>query len=168
MVDTIKTHRRKLVAPYRSRRNAARVIASAKRLAHVIISSDELLHSHSTKMLKEVLWLLTEADGKYSTRYRSAEVVRLAQENPESNAQVRHEHVYPRAVVAREILGRRQEFREFPDRLDELLEQKAVACIVTVLEHGQLQDDAEGWRRYVVVPVLDMSANPPVLRRHDD
>jgi hypothetical protein len=159
-MDTIKTHHNRLAARYRPRTNAARVIPSAKKLAYLILASHELLEAHSRKMLKQVLWLLTEAHGKYSTRYRSAEVVRLARENPDSDIPIRHEHVYPRAIVARQILTRRLEFLQFPTRLDDLLDQKAVACIVTVAQHEQLLE-GEGWARYANVPVLDMSVEPP-------
>jgi hypothetical protein len=158
--DIIKTHCKRLTAPYRRRAKADSIIDSAKKLAHLILSSDELLHEHRKKMLKEVLWLITEANGKYSTRYRSEEVVRLALEEPASEVPIRHEHVYPRATVANEILKRRDEFRKHPVRLDELLDE-SVGCIVTANEHDKLLEDGAGWKRYKRVPVLDMSAVPP-------
>lgn len=107
-------------------------------------------------MLKEVLWLITEADGKYSTRFRSKEVVRLARQQPGSQVAIQHEHVFPRAVVARDIIARESEFRRFPKRLDKLLDDM-VGCIVTVEEHTRLLDGESGWGRYKRVPVLDMS-----------
>lgn len=160
MPDNIKKHHKILVAQYRPKKNAAAVIASAKKLSHLILASSELMEAHSIKMLIQVIWLLTEADGKHSTRYRSKEVVRLARETPDSNMRIQHEHVYPKAPVAWEILGRREEFLECPTKLNELLDQKAVSCIVTVDEHDDLLA-GEGWARYVNVPVLDMSVQPP-------
>jgi hypothetical protein len=160
--DTIKRHFKLLKAPYKRRAKADSIIDSAKKLARLILSSDELLHEHRRKMLKEVLWFVTEANGKYSTRYRSAEVVRLARDEPESEVPVRHEHVYPRAVVADEILSRQDELRQHPGLLDELLDQ-SVGCIVTVYEHGELLSGRTGWGRYEHVPVLDMSEIPPKL-----
>jgi hypothetical protein len=158
--DTIKRHFKLLKAPYKRRNKADSIVDSAKKLARLILSSDELLHEHQKKMLKQVLWFVTEANGKYSTRYRSAEVFRLACDEPDSEVPVRHEHVYPRAVVADQILSRQDELREHPGRLDELLDE-SVGCIVTVDEHDRLLDDRTGWERYEHVPVLDMSETPP-------
>ena len=111
-------------------------------------------------MLKEVLWWISEADGKYAARYRSKAVVELARANPNSTEKVQHEHVFPRAKVADELI------RRAPELLDNLRELEAildstVGCVVLASEHRKLNDKAEGWRRYANVPVWDMSTNPP-------
>ncbi len=111
-------------------------------------------------MLKVVIWLITEADGKYSTRFRSKEVVRLARERPRCTVKIHHEHVYPRTALADEILARQAEFRKFPSKLNKLLDE-AVGCVVTVVEHRDLLKHAKGRKRYKEVPVLDMSTVPP-------
>jgi hypothetical protein len=159
---TIKTYNRHLIAPYQPREKAAGIIASAKKLAHLLLGGPRraILVQHRRKMLKEVLWLISEADGKYATRYRSAEVVRLARQSPGCNVAIRHEHVYPRAQVTAEILRREAEFRRFPGRLDKFLDE-TVGCVVTAREHRELLDGAVGWNRYENVPVLDMSTTPP-------
>jgi hypothetical protein len=82
-----------------------------------------LLTAHRKKMLKEMLWLISEADGKYSTRFRSAEVVRLARDQPNSEARIQHEHVFPRAEVADRLLRERQALLRAPEELEKALDQ---------------------------------------------
>jgi hypothetical protein len=159
MPDTIKKHRAKLLAPYEPAMRAASVVKSAKLLAQLILEAEELLPAHRKKMLKEVLWMISEADGKYSTRYRSAEVVRLANEQADSDVLIQHEHVFPKAKVATRLLRERQAFLANPGELEKLLDQ-TIGCVVTKDEHNRL-GVGEGWARYAAVPVLDMSATPP-------
>ena len=161
MPDTIDKHRDKLVAPYKPAAKSASVLESAKKLARLILESEELLLKHRKKMLKEVLWLISEVDGKYTTRYRSAEVVRLARDKPCCDERIQHEHVYPRAEVADRLLRERKALLRAPGELDKLLDQ-TVACVVTKVEHGKLKT-GHGWARYTEVPVLDMSTTPPTL-----
>ena len=115
---------------------------------------------HRKKMLKEVLWWISEADGKYATRFRSQAVVKLAENNPKSNEKVQHEHVFPRAKVADELLTRRIELLQNPSELETILDA-TVGCVVLASEHRKLNDKAEGWKRYANVPVWDMSTIPP-------
>ncbi len=114
-------------------------------------------------MLSEVLWLISEADGKYSTRFRTAEVVRLANEEPNSTTKVQHEHVFPRKKVTERILHQRQMILQHPQLLDSLLDE-TVGCVVTEQEHRSLPNSLEGWKRYEKVPVLDMMTVPPTLK----
>ncbi len=109
-----------------------------------------------------MLWLISEADRKHSTRYRSCEVIRLARDHPNSEMRIHHEHVYPRARVANKILSEREGFISDQSRLFALLDQ-TVGCIVTVCEHARLNKKAEGWERYTKVPVFDMSTSLPTL-----
>jgi hypothetical protein len=161
MPDTINKHRAHLIAPYKHNDASEAKVCSAKRLAALILQSNELLPAHRLKMLKEVLWLVSEADGKHSTRYRSKEVVRLATNVPDCEVRIQHEHVYPKAVVARRLLAEREVLLASPGELDKVLDQ-TIGCIVTVDEHKKLPD-GEGWARYAKaeVPVLDMSTVPP-------
>ncbi|MFG6467663.1 hypothetical protein [Roseateles sp. BYS87W] len=161
-METIAKHRKKLLEPYTQSSAAADIVASAKHLAHLVLASDRLLHRHKKKMLSEVLWLISEADGKYSTRYRSVEVVRLAQCEPTSTARIQHEHVFPRKRVTESILRDRERLLADPALLDTILEQ-TVGCVVTVDEHKALCDHEDGWRRYSNVPVLDMATSPPSI-----
>ena len=155
-METISKHHRKLVAQYQQSAASADIVASAKHLACLVLASKELLTKHRKKMLSEVLWLISEADGKYSTRYRSVEVVRLASKEPNSSTKIQHEHVFPRKKITERIL-------QNPALLDQLLSE-TVACVVTEQEHKCLKNSKEGWQRYEEVPVYDMSTNPPSLK----
>ena len=115
---------------------------------------------HRKKILKEVLWWISEADGKYSARYRSKAVVELARANPQSSERVQHEHVFPRAKVADDLLQRRSELLNNPRELEAILDD-TVGCVVLASEHKKLNEKTEGWKRYAEVPVWDMSTDPP-------
>lgn len=159
MPDTVEKHRTKLLAPYQQNPRYEAVVESAKRLALLILGCEELLVSHRKKMLKEVIWLISEADGKYSTRYRSAEVVRLARQEASCNVLIQHEHVFPKARVVDRLLADKEALLSDPQRLSRALDQ-TVACVVTKEEHRRLVD-GDGWERYRSVAVLDMSTDPP-------
>lgn len=162
-METIAKHRKKLLAKYERSATAAEIVASAKHLARIVLASDQLLRRHRKKMLSEVLWLISEADGKYTTKFRSAEVVRLARDEPESQMKIQHEHVFPRKSVTEKILENRDQMLQDFQRLDELLEE-TIGCVVTAKEHKDLINSNEGWARYAKIEVLDMSTNPPSKR----
>ena len=163
-MDTVNRHRQNLLAQYKRADKAGAIVASAKKLARLILENNELLPPHRKKILKEVLWLISEADGKYRTRYRSAEVVRLACEVRDCEVPIQHEHVYPRASVADRMLRERDELLRDPEKLEVLLDQ-TIGCVVTRAEHAKLKS-GEGWARYKDVRVLDMSTVPPKPRRN--
>ena len=161
-MGTIAKHSKKLRTQYCRSAAVEGIVASAKHLARLVLASDELLPKHRKKMLSEVLWIISEADGKYSARYRTAEVVRLATEDPTSRTKIQHEHVFPRKKVIKSILDQRHKLLKRPRLLDELLDQ-TVACVVTAQEHTKLCNSKEGRQRYgdAKVPVLDMLTNTP-------
>ena len=159
-MDTIAQHNKRLTGQFIRRANSAEIIASAKKMAALVLRSEELHMRHRKKMLKEVLWWISEADGKYAARYRSKAVVALAQSEPQSTEKVQHEHVFPRAKVADTLLKRRSEWLTSPSELESILDD-TVGCVVLASEHRALNDKAEGWKRYAKVPVWDMSTVPP-------
>ena len=161
MVDDIRTHRRKLIAPYAANVNAGETVRSAKNLARLILAGTDISDSHKKRILSEVLWMISNADGKHKTRFRSREVVRLANDDPTSQQRIQHEHVFPREVVTEEILRCREGLLANPGRLNQMLDL-TVGCIVTAQEHASLQNNLVGWARYHQrVEVLDMSTIPP-------
>jgi hypothetical protein len=87
-MDTITKHRKKLIKPYEPSRNSAEVISSAKELAVAVLRHPTLIAKHKRKILPEVQWLISEVDGKYSTRYRSKRVVDLTTSSPESTEKI--------------------------------------------------------------------------------
>lgn len=116
------------------------IIASAKTAIQAIAGLN-ILATHKRELLSILLWKLTEARGKYRTRFVSA-----GAKDETDRRKLHHEHVVTRANLVREILAS-------PERADEIAD-KAVGCVVTRQEHAQLaivdRSNAElcGWDRY--------------------
>ncbi|SDU81166.1 hypothetical protein SAMN04488544_0338 [Microlunatus sagamiharensis] len=104
--------------------------------------------AHQRELLSVSLWKWTEAAGvaphpKFNVRY--ATPAALDQATP---AKVNHEHVWPRKWIIDRLLESGKVWAE--DDLRRFLEERGVACIVTVEEHaklGVLGAGAEGWAR---------------------
>jgi hypothetical protein len=111
-----------------------------------------ILERHKRDIISGLLWKITEARGKYKTRYRSRAAM-------EKGAKVQHEHVFTRKDLTNRILAE-------PERAREIL-KSAIACVVTIEEHKRLSKVAEsicGWDRYaeVGIEVIDLDgANLP-------
>lgn len=153
MPDTIATRRTHLLSPYVSSATAQRKVASARELVNVALRDTEMLLTHRKHLLKLAQWWVTEADGKWKTRFRSVRVIKLAQEDPNSHEPINHEHVYGRAELAERML-------EDPSKVGSILEL-CIGCIVTVDEHRRLSAlrNRQGWDRYRAagIGVHDMS-----------
>jgi hypothetical protein len=156
-LDTIGKHRNKLVAPYSSSKSSADVVNSAKELAVAVLYHQKLILKHRRKILSEVQWLISEVDGKYSTRYRTKRVIDLAKSSPDSIEKIQHEHVIARKEITARLLAN-------PEIATSTLDQ-VVACVVTKSEHDKLKGPASGWSRYKEAGrvVFDMSTDPPVV-----
>lgn len=154
MTDTVASRRSHLLLPYVRAKNSKEKIDSARELVRVALRDTSMLPAHRKHLLKLAQWWVTEADGKWKTRFRSVEVVRLARDDPHSDVLINHEHVYGRAELADRML------RDH-GQVDDILEL-CVGCIVTVEEHRRLsaQRHQRGWDRYLEakVPVLDTAA----------
>lgn len=99
----------------------------------------DILEKHIRDLLNTLLWKLTEADGKYKTRYQSSGALKCS-----DRSQLRHDHVYPRAKMIDALLVAK------PEELDGIL-RCAVGCTVTIDEHlrlSQFDDEHAGWDRY--------------------
>lgn len=100
-----------------------------------------ILESHKRDVINGMLWSITQARGKYATRYRS-----LDSDSPPPGTKLQHEHVIPRKELIDAIMNE-------PHRARELL-ATAVACVVTVEEHRRLtrvsreNPELKGWERY--------------------
>jgi hypothetical protein len=142
MVDSISRLATALRSPYVAKAKAAAKRNSALTLVRLILNcGEDLLLAHKRKVLKDVVWIVTEADGKHRTRYRSKRVVDTAEKNPNSTELVQHEHVVGRSLIADRLI-------QYPDQAKQIL-NSAVACIVMRDEHIRLNDEVEGWRRYL-------------------
>lgn len=98
-----------------------------------------ILEQHKRALISGALWFITEARGKYKTRYRS-----LA--SKEVGAKLQHEHVFTRKDLTDRLMAQ-------PERARETL-KSAVACVVTAEEHKRLavvdrqHPSLRGWERY--------------------
>lgn len=125
-------------------------IAIAKAVIHL-----DILEQHKKKMLTEVQWLISEAHGKYTTKYRSLGSIL------DGNEALQHEHVFPRKKLSMRIL-------EDPSNVQKYLDE-VIGCVVTKDEHDKLSSaekqnpELDGWARYRAagIEVYDMEQNPP-------
>jgi hypothetical protein len=137
-------------------------LRSAVALAQFAVTSPDLTPKHRTRLLNEAIWYRTEGGGKYTIRFRSSGVLTLEATQPIKSwrKHLRHEHVVARAALVAEM-------RTHPDQIHDIV-RKAVACIVTPLEHDQLKPfDAShyGWERYLAasIDVYDMTTGILVI-----
>jgi len=114
--------------------------ASAFNAVQAILPLD-LYVPHKRELLKVCIWKITEANGKYKTRYRS---IGALNENNSGNLQ--HEHVVEMKSLIDRLLNE-------PTNYSEILND-AIACVVTKEEHSKLtkvsreSDNLNGWSRY--------------------
>lgn len=129
------------------------ILESATTLVEATLALD-IVDAHKRDVLNMVLWKITEASGKYTTRHRSAGAVAAPK-----GTKVHHEHVNTRKELVTAIMNE-------PSRARELL-QTAVSCVVTTDERRRLttvtreQPHLRGWERYEAagITVVDTDAN---------
>lgn len=114
---------------------------SIAKLIKVLLANQgpDILEKHVRDLLGTLLWKLTEADGKYKTRYQSSGSLAC-----KDKSQLRHDHVYPRSKMIDALLTAKLE------ELDGIL-RSAVGCTVTLDEHlrlSQFDEEHAGWDRY--------------------
>jgi hypothetical protein len=111
----------------------------------------DLYVRHKQELISLCLCKITEADGKWNTRYRTqAATWELSPSN------LRHEHVFSRRTLVERLL-------ESPTHLDGIL-RSVIGCVVTTKEHALLKvfshkhPDLDGWSRFekAGVKVLDL------------
>lgn len=126
--------------------NESDVLESAITLVEATLALD-ILDRHKRDVINGMLWSITQARGKYTTRFRSIEAM-----NARQGAKLQHEHVIPRKELIEAIMGE-------PHRARELL-TTAIACTVTVAEHRRLtaisrkKPDLKGWSRYEAAGIV--------------
>lgn len=104
------------------------------------------------KFFRYIIWDITSVDGTYKTRFRSETVLGV------NEVPINHEHVWQVQSITSEILAN-------PNQLRTILNNKAVACIVSKEEHDRLPDDLQGWARYSAanIRVRDMLTGNRVI-----
>lgn len=84
----------------------------------------QINNEHKETLISRMVWAITEAHGKYTTRFRSEGVLTNA------DCKIQHEHVYTRKELIAKIL-------KDPAQCEKILDN-AVACVVTEDEHRLL------------------------------
>jgi hypothetical protein len=152
----IPIHRR----PYVAAKDYDQLVTMAVKTVEAVYAIDgpfDLKGEMRERVFKEIAWMLTEHDGKYTTRYRSVAALEAQQ------ADVQHEHVFPR----RQLYHLSRHGLSFRDVFGYCL-----GCVVTKEEHSRLsaQDRrpgaAMGWKRYLSagIQVMDMLENRVVTQ----
>lgn len=131
--------------------DADRRIKSAKIAIQAILAvRDQLCTQHLRELLSICIWKISEADGKYKTRYQS--VAALARSTELHHEELRHEHPFERKKLIDELI-------EFPEDIDRIA-KKSFGCVVTLKDHMKLNKvdkSLSGWDRYreAGIPVMD-------------
>lgn len=137
---------------WRPHRESERRRQSAIQIARLALGADGLIDAHRDWLLSVAVWKYTEADGKYSTRYRSEGALVVS-----DSKLLAHEHVYTRKWLRERMLAD-------PNRYEQIM-RMAIACTVTRVEHLQItaaerrNPSLVGWSRYAAagVRVFDMA-----------
>jgi hypothetical protein len=130
------------------------ILASAATILEALLTLD-ILERHKRDLINGMLWTVTQARGKYTTRYRS----QAARDAPRGT-KLQHEHVIPRKQLVTAIMND-------PTRARALL-ATAIGCVVTKEEHERLnritreQPQLQGWERYQAagITVIDTDKHP--------
>ena len=142
---------------------ASEHLRSATALARFALSSGDLTEEHRTQLLNNAVWYVSEAAGKYKTRYRSAGVLALETDAPIRKwwSDLRHDHVTTRRSILEQL-------RKADADVGAVL-SSVVSCVVTKPEHERLSQfdvTRAGWDRYRVarVDVYDMATGDLFIR----
>ena len=121
---------------FQERNNKQEIIDSATSAIRIILSMVDVLEIHKKEMLSDMIWKISEANGKWNTQYYSVGTLK------ENDVSVYHEHVVSRKELIARLLKNPDDYREI---LSEI-----TACIVTKSEHDRLEMQKEwsGWDRY--------------------
>jgi len=120
-------------------------------LAVKVLLETNLYPAHKKELLSICIWKITEADGKYKTRFMSENAI-----NEFNQKNLQHEHVVERQFLVNELLNNPSDYKNTLS--------KALACIVTKEEHKKLtfatkeNKNLQGWKRYkfIGIKVFDL------------
>jgi len=121
---------------WKQKKNTKEIKQSALKLAKVIVKTTNVLEIHKKKLLSELIWKITEAEGgKYNTRF-------ISEGFKKGGRPIQHEHVVPRKTLINQILNN-------PIEIETIL-NSAIGCVVTKDEHLALTKlkSGESWARY--------------------
>jgi len=111
-------------------------LASLKSAIDSILNMEVILPKHRRILLDRTVWAITQVDGKYNLRYVSKRALET-----KDKSKLRHEHVYPRKFIIDLLIDN-------PINYSDIIDDYAVACVVTKDEHTKLDNAGDGWKRY--------------------
>ena len=125
------------------RNDSNEIIGSAVVLAEHLVKHRPAnsLDTHLKELLNVLVWKVSEADGKYNTRYWSEGFYK----SPDRSC-CEHEHVIEKKKIIQLLMNE-------PNRIEEIL-RSVVACLVLEEEHKSLtklsksNPELDGWERY--------------------
>ena len=122
------------------------VLSTTNAIRYILEMPDDVRLKDKKSLLNIMIWVLTEAGGKYKTRYISDGVKQMDDKGKRVIKALRHEHVYTRKSLILRLI-------DSPKNMDTILKD-AIACLVTTEEDALLHkvDHSEkglnGWLRY--------------------
>lgn len=119
---------------YSEKETALSIIESAASAVRQILAMEDVIEKHKREMLSDMIWKISEANGRWNTRYFSEGVLK------DDDAKLQHEHVVTRKQIIDQLL-------ENPEKYKTILKQ-VTACVVTTDEHQRLNNSESGWERY--------------------
>lgn len=125
----------------------AELVRESRQAVHKVLGT-ELKDKWKRILLDALLWQITVAHGKYTTRFCSAQVA----EDGVNLKELRHDHVFTR----RWLLGKLLTPSISADIVDQILD-RAVACTVTKAQHDKelaKEKEVPGWERYERAGIL--------------
>jgi hypothetical protein len=116
-----------------------RTASEARALIRILLTNKtpDVSTEHLRELIDTMLWKITEADGKYKTRYQSCAAM-------QGSPALRHDHVFTKRTLIDALINAE------PDKVDEIL-TTTVGCTVTREEHERLtryDRVCDGWERY--------------------
>ena len=112
------------------------ILSATTAIASILQMSQKVLSDHKRRLISRMIWKITEAHGKYNTRFCSEGALRDADD-------LRHDHVTTRKNLIDRLMNP-------PFDLEGILKD-AIGCTVTTDEHENLSalaDEIIGWDRY--------------------
>lgn len=137
----------------------------------ILMESTDVDLKHRRQLVDIALWKYTEASGMHSYPKYNLRYVSDGARNLNNRSKLNHEHVWSRLWILDRLFGKAS--WEIDD-LSDFLRKYAVACVVTIGEHGLLGDKtAIGWNRYAKAGIsvwdrqekahLDLQAATPTI-----
>lgn len=116
------------------------------RIASVITAIETILPlnlypAHKRSLLDRCIWFVTEADGKFKTRYRSIGAL-----GADASTKLQHEHVTEKRKLVSLLVSGEDDAKN--------IVENAIGCVVTKDEHDLLtkvsrkDPSLDGWSRY--------------------